>query len=105
MNSDKDIYTDPLFVGLTRPTTMWGIPDTAFIIEFVVTVLIFLAVDNPLYLLLAIPIHAALYLMSANNPIIFSSIGIWMKTNGRCRNLQFWNAVSFSPLPVKKWQD
>ena len=56
-NGAQDVYTDPLFVGLTRPATMWGIPYTAFVIEFMATTLIFLAIGNPIYLVLAVPIH------------------------------------------------
>lgn len=99
----QDVCTDPLFVGLTRPATMWGVPYHAFVIEFMVVVLIFLAVGNPLYLLLTAPVHGVLYLISANDPGIFSSIFNWMKTIGRCRNTRFWGAASFSPLPTRKW--
>ena len=103
MSGEQDVYTDPLFVGLTRPATMWGIPYLAFVAEFMATTLIFLAVGNPLYLLLAVPIHGVMYLVSANDPGVFNSIFLWMKTFGRCRNTRFWNAASFSPLPTKKW--
>jgi type IV secretion system protein VirB3 len=99
----QDVFTDPLFVGLTRPATMWGVPYGAFVIESMATALIFLAVGNPLYLLLAVPIHGVLYLISANDPGVFGSIGMWFKTKGRCRNIRFWGAASFSPLPTKKW--
>jgi len=100
-----DVYTDTLFVGLTRPATMAGIPYVAFVIEFMATTLIFLAVGNPLYLALAVPIHAILYLISANDPGVFESIFIWIKTIGRCRNTRFWGAASFSPLKTQKWVD
>jgi len=99
----QDVYTDPLFVGLTRPATMWGVPYLAFVAEFMAVVLIFLGVGNPLYLLLAAPIHGILYLISANDPGIFHSIYIWTQTTGRCRNTRFWGAASFSPLATKKW--
>lgn len=102
-NSVQDVHTDPLFVGLTRPATIWGIPYMAFVIEFMATTLIFLAVGNPLYLALAIPIHAALYLISAHDPAVFGAIFMWMKTIGRCRNTRFWGAASFSPVATKKW--
>lgn len=103
-NSARDICTDPLFIGLTRPATMFGIPYIAFVVEFMATALIFLAVGNPVYLLLAVPIHGVLYLVSASDPGVFHSVFIWMKTTGRCRNMRFWGAASFSPLPSKKWQ-
>jgi len=105
MQSDaQDVHTDVLFVGLTRPATMWGIPYTAFVAEFMATTLIFLAVGNPLYLLLIAPIHATLYLITAADHSAFDSIFIWIKTIGRCSNKRFWGAASFSPLPFKKWQ-
>ena len=103
MNGAQDVHIDVLFVGLTRPATMWGIPFLAFILEFMVTVLIFLAIGNPLYLLIAVPIHGILYLLSANDPGIFDSLYMWMKTVARCRNTRFWGSASFSPLSNKKW--
>lgn len=102
-NGAQDVYTDPLFVGLTRPATMWGIPYIAFVVEFMATTLIFLAVGNPIHLALALPIHAVLYLISANDPGVFGSIFMWMKTIGRCQNSRFWGGASFSPLATKKW--
>ena len=98
-----DVVTDPLFVGLTRPATMWGIPYTAFVFEFMATTLVFLAVGNPIYMLLAAPIHALLYLISANDPRMFDSIFKWMTTNGRCRNTKFWSGnVSFAPTAAER---
>jgi len=105
MESAQDLTTDELFVGLTRPATMWGIPYSAFVLEFLATAVIFLAIGNPLWLLMAVPIHGILFVVSASDPAIFSSLFIWMKTIGRCRNSLFWGAASFSPLQLKKWQN
>lgn len=102
----RDIYTDPLFVGLTRPTTVWGVPYGALIAELLAVAVIFIGIGNPLYLLLAVPIHAVLYLVSAHDPGIFSSMGVWLITNARGNhNAGFWKAVSFSPLSTKKWSE
>ena len=101
--AEVDVTTDDLFVGLTRTATMWGIPYMAFVIEFMVTTLVFLAVGNPLYLLMAVPIHALLYLISASNSRVFSEMMIWMTVNSRCVNARFWGAASFSPRTTKKW--
>ena len=93
-----DVVTDTLFVGLTRPTTVWGIPYTAFVLEAMSTAIVFLAVGNPFYLLMGAPLHAVLYLISANDPWVFDSIGQWMRTNGRCKNTRFWSGyASFAP--------
>lgn len=104
-NGTHDLHTDPLFVGLTRPTTVWGVPYIAFVAEFMATTLVFLAVGNPLYLTLALPAHGMLYVFSANDPGAFASLFLWMKTTGRCRNTRFWGAASFSPLALRKWRD
>lgn len=105
MDSDvEDVYSDPLFVGLTRPATMFGIPYMAFVVEFMVVVIVFLGIGNPLYLLLAAPVHGILYLISAHDPGVFAGMAVWAKTNSRCTNKAFWGAVSFSPLKTVKWK-
>ncbi len=102
---DHDVYVDPLFVGLTRPATIWGIPYEAFVIEFMIVTVIFLAVGDPFYMLLIVPVHAVLYLISAHDSNAFGSFFIWTKTIGRCKNTRFWcGAASFSPLPTRKWK-
>jgi type IV secretion system protein VirB3 len=101
----EDVYTDPLFVGLTRPATMFGIPYFAFVIEFMVVVIVFLGVGNPLYLLLTVPVHAVLYAISAHDPGIFAGIAMSAKTSSRCVNKGFWGAVTFSPLRTTKYKN
>ncbi len=100
---EEDVKTDILFVALTRPATLWGVPYHAFIFEFMLTALIFLAIGNPLYLLLGAPLHGAIYLISANKPGAFNEIYMWVKTYGMCLNRSFWGGASFSPLRTKKW--
>lgn len=102
-NGEQDIYLDTLFVGMTRPATMWGIPFVAFIVEILSTALVFLAVGDIIFIFIAVPIHATLYAISASDPGKFASLALWLNTNGRCRNSSFWGSASFSPMSVKKW--
>lgn len=104
MAEHEDIVTDDLFVGLTRPATIFGIPYFASVIELMGIGIVFLASGNPLWLALAIPSHAVLYLISASNPAAFANIFAWLQSAGRCLNRSFWGAASFSPATVKKWQ-
>ena len=100
----ENITVDPLFVGLTRPATIIGVPYEAFVIELVVVSIIFLGVGDPFYMLLLVPLHSVLYLISSQNPNAFVAIMIWLMTKGRCKNSKFWGgATSFSPLATKKW--
>ena len=49
---EEGLTPDPLFVGMTRPATVWGIPYGAFVVLIMVTAIVFLFIGNPLYLLL-----------------------------------------------------
>lgn len=100
----QDVQADVLFVALTRPSTVMGVPYTAVVIEGMASVLIFLAVGNPLYLALVLPLHGVMYLVGHSDPGVFSSIAVWMKTAGRSRTRGFWGAASTSPLATQKWR-
>ena len=104
--SEKDVklHKDLLFVALTRVPTIAGIPYMAFVLEMMFGSLMIIMVGKPLYLLLIVPVHGVLYLISAHDPGIFPEIEIWLKTAGRCLNRGFWGATSFSPLRVRKWK-
>jgi len=98
------LHKDLLFVALTRVPTIMGIPYMAFVLEVMFASIIIIMVGKPHYLLLVVPVHAVLYLISARDPRIFPEIEIWLKTAGRCLNRGFWGATSFSPLSTKKWK-
>ena len=101
----NDVYVDTLFTGLTRPATVLGIHFFAFVIEIIVVAIIFLMIGNPLYLLIGVPVHGFLYLLSGSDPNRFAAMWVWLQTNGRCLNTKFWGGASFSPLSFKKWQE
>jgi type IV secretion system protein VirB3 len=98
------VHKDLLFVALTRIPTVFGIPYMAFVIEVMFGSLTIIMAGKPQYLLLVIPVHGILYLISAKDPGIFAEIEVWMKTIGRCLNKGFWGAASFSPLVTRKWK-
>ena len=101
-NGDEELITEPLFVGLTRPATLLGVPYIAFVLNVMAVAIIFLAAGSPLFLLLAIPIHGILYAVSADDPGRFSALYVWTVTVGLCQNRFFWKAASVSPLSKKK---
>ncbi len=102
--NDAVVTVDPLFVGLTRPATIFGIPYETFVVEFVLVSVVFLAVGDPFFMLLIVPLHGVLYLISGQNHAAIGSLMVWTKTKGQCRNTRFWDgAASFSPLPSRKW--
>jgi type IV secretion system protein VirB3 len=101
------LTTDTLFVGCTRPTLVWGVTYAAFIANAMVTAIIFLAVGNPLYIAVCIPLHAIAYLICANEPRSFELLYLWSITKGRNLNRRIWKSSSYSPfepfrMPAKK---
>lgn len=104
MSESQALRLDILFVGLTRVPMILGVPYAAFVLEFMVATIANIVTGNPLYMLVLVPIHAVFYLVSLHDPGIFSEMLAWMKTIGRCLNGRFWQAASFSPLRVRKWQ-
>jgi type IV secretion system protein VirB3 len=101
---NKLIHKDLLFVALTRVPTVMGVPYIAFVLELMFASIINIAVGNPLYALLVLPIHLIFYAISVHDPGIFAEIEVWTKTIGRCLNKGFWGAASFSPVPTRKWK-
>lgn len=104
-DSEELIQVDTLFVGMTRPATVWGVPYTAVALESMITAIIFLGAGNPLYLLLVLPIHGVLYLVGSSDPGIFDTMGVWVQTTARSTNKRFWGAASFAPGKTKKWDE
>jgi len=89
---DVTVTVDPLFVGLTRPATIFGIPYEAFVAEFVLVAIVFLAVGDIFYLLLIVPLHGVMYLVSGQNHAAFGSLKVWQMTKGQCKNTPFGEA-------------
>jgi len=100
--SADDMTVDDLFVGLTRPANVMGIPYTAFVTEVVIVAMVFLGTGSPLWLLTIVPSHAFLYLASASDPGRFDNWAMAIKTYGMCLNRGFWKSTSYSPLSTKK---
>jgi type IV secretion system protein VirB3 len=92
----KDIphADDPLFLGLTRPTMIWGISYEALIVCLMASAVIFLAVGNPFYMLVYIPMHGVCYLVCLRDPRTFRLIVLWLNTKGKCNSKSRWGNVS-----------
>jgi type IV secretion system protein VirB3 len=92
-----EIEVNTLFIGLTRPTTVFGIPYTAFVFEVILSMMVFLLSNNLLYFAIILPLHGILFAVSANDAGKFDEIYKWLITNGKCLNFRYWGSVSFSP--------
>lgn len=102
-NRNQGLVADPLFVGLTRPTMVWGVTYSAMLVNAMLTMEAFILTKNLLWLLTFMPTHGVFYLLCLSEPRFFDLLQLW----GRVRlpgllagNQRFWRANSYTPLPI-----
>lgn len=93
---------DPLFVGVTRPPTRWGVAYPALLLNMVVTMEIFLVTKNLLTLLIVIPVHGICALLCARDARFFDLAFLWLAARipAQLGNARFWKSSSYSPLTL-----
>ena len=91
------LRSDPLFVAMTRPTMLAGVP-YGFVIGNVILMLeLFLIFRSPWVLAAGLGVHAAGYLASLREPRI---IDLWLVRIRRCPrvpNHRFWRCNTYRP--------
>jgi type IV secretion system protein VirB3 len=94
------LIADPLFVGATRPSMLWGVTYSAVMLNAMCIMELFLLSKNLLILLLAAPIHGVCLLLCARDARFFDLVLLWGRTRlpAFLANLRFWKASSYSPL-------
>lgn len=96
------LIADPLFIGATRPSMLWGVTYSAVMLNAMCIMELFLLTKNLLILLIAVPIHGVCMLLCARDARFFDLVLLWGRTRlpAFLGNLRFWKASSFSPLIV-----
>ena len=96
------LIADPLFVGATRPSMLWGVTYSAVMLNAMCIMELFLLTKNLLILLLAAPIHGVCVLLCARDARFFDLVLLWGRTGlpALLANRWFWKASSYSPLIV-----
>jgi type IV secretion system protein VirB3 len=96
------LIADPLFIGATRPSMLWGVTYSAVMLNAMCIMELFLLTKNLLILLIAAPIHGVCMLLCARDARFFDLVLLWGRTRlpALLGNLRFWKASSFSPLIV-----
>ena len=94
------LIADPVFVGATRPSMIWGVTYSAVMVNVMAVMEFFLVTKNLLVLLLAIPVHGVCLLLCARDPRFFDMALLWGRTRlpAIFGNLTLWHASSYSPL-------
>jgi type IV secretion system protein VirB3 len=95
---DKEILPDPLFLGLTRPAMVWGVPQPFFVINGMVCMIAFLMSNSFYPLLIGAPlVHGLGYLVCLKEVRTFD---LWLTRARflRCLNRHYWGANSYDPF-------
>ena len=103
MSRNQGIVADPLFVGMTRPSMVWGVTYSAMMFNIIVTTESFIVTKNLAWLLAFVPVHGVLYLVCLYEPRFFDLLQLWGRTRLPAMlggNLRFWRANSYSPLAL-----
>ncbi|WGT63701.1 type IV secretion system protein VirB3 [Variovorax paradoxus] len=103
MSRNQGIVADPLFIGMTRPSMVWGVTYSAMMFNILVTTESFIVTKNLAWLLAFVPIHGMLYLVCLYEPRFFDLLQLWGRTRLPALlagNLQLWRANSYSPLAL-----
>lgn len=94
---DARVEIAPLILPLTRPTMILGVPRGAFVIEGVIVCIIFLQAHNPLMMLLFLPLHAIMYVLTIRDPRFLDILRVKAAKCLPVRNKSFWGGNSYSP--------
>jgi type IV secretion system protein VirB3 len=103
MDRNQGIMADTLFVGLTRPSMVWGVTYSAMMVNVVITTESFIVTKNLAWLLAFLPIHGVLCLVCLYEPRFFDLLQLWGRTRLPALlagNLRHWRANSYSPLTL-----
>jgi len=96
----RGLAEETLFVAVTRPAMVQGVPLTAFVLNIMVAMIAFVASANLLWLVIGVPIHFACQLGCRYDYNIFRLLQLWLETKGKSLNKDRWGGSSVSPLPV-----
>jgi type IV secretion system protein VirB3 len=103
MNDEDGIDVDPLAVGLTRPSTVLGVPYGAAILNLLISVEALSLTENLFWLLMCIPVHGICYLITLKDPRTFELLAMWARTTlgTLIASRWYWSASSYSPLTFR----
>lgn len=104
MDDDKGIDADTLAVGITRPSTVLGVPYGAAILNLLISVEALALTENLLWLLMCIPVHGICYLITMKDPRTFELLALWARTTlgTQITSHWYWSASSYSPLTFRE---
>ncbi|MEH6433859.1 type IV secretion system protein VirB3 [Massilia sp. DD77] len=104
MDNEDGVNIDTLAVGLTRPSTVLGVPYGAVMLNMLVSVEALALTENLLWILMCIPVHGIFYLITLKDPRTFELLALWARTTlgTLIASRWYWSAASYSPLTFRE---
>ena len=99
---EEDVDIDPLFIGMTRPPMVIGVPMEFFGISFIIFgigMIIFTALSSKVLFVICVtlPIHALGYIATEKDPHWMSVLVTKMNKCAPTRNRNYWRSNSYQP--------
>ena len=99
---EEDVDIDPLFIGMTRPPMVIGVPMEFFGINFIIFgigMIIFTALSSKILFVICVtlPIHALGYIATEKDPHWMSVLVTKMNKCAPTRNRNYWRSNSYQP--------
>ncbi|WP_426387781.1 type IV secretion system protein VirB3 [Sphingobium sp. R-21] len=98
----EEIARDTLFLGLTRPALWAGIPIEAAVPILLVSAIVLIGTNNPVYALVMAAVSYGLARLVVRQDVnAFRLMFLFFRTKAASRNRVFWGGSSYTPLPLK----
>lgn len=97
MNQRNQLTGNTLFLALTRPPMVKGIPMEAFFLNIIVTLCAFILSKQLWVVLIWIPLHATCFMLCLMDKQIFSIL-LCNSRLIKAGNKSLWNGVSYEPF-------
>jgi type IV secretion system protein VirB3 len=93
---------DPLFVGLTRPTMIFGVSFKFVMLNMLISLMYFINTTDLKIFLFTPLFHGIGYAICFKEPLFLELIAIKMQKCNRCKNKLFYGANSYDLYPQRK---
>lgn len=90
---------DILFLALTRPPMILGVPFEGFCVNFLGSFFVGLWGSNPFYWLIGVFLHFPLQAIASQDHNCFRIMRLWIYTKGSSIGREMWGGSMLSPLP------
>jgi type IV secretion system protein VirB3 len=94
MSDTGSVETDPLFVGLTRPTMIFGVSFKMFFLNFFIAMFFYIQVPGLKVVFLGLILHVVSYILCFQEPLFLELYMMKWSNFLKCKNKAFFNGAN-----------